>query len=286
MAHNRHISNYGNAFVVKWTIRLAIVLLWSIMSIGCSEKKSEPLPYSIFAVGDTIVYRAGDSTVAKIINQPDIWRIYDSAPRDNHIKTDDRHTLILSLIILTIIAATILIILTIRKNRKINDMAASIKSLNEQSENISEIVSSLVKDKVSVIQTLSDGKNEFNKDERTLSHVEQMENLQNRVASYESKMSQIKDRNNLYSELENSLNLIHDGLMTKIRNSFKGNLKEEDFDIIICIMSGMNASSISFLTGISAPTLRTRKSRYKDKISSLPDSDWKNTALELFSNRR
>lgn len=284
-AGNHSTSPHGRPIATRWFFRTILIFIWGILTIGCSENKQKPEPIRIYTVGDTIIYKQGDSTIQKVIHTNHIRLVHDSSYRDAGIQANDRHILIISLIILALIAATTLIILTIRKNHKIDDLASSIKSLNEQSDNISEIVSALVKDKVSVIRTLSDGKESFDKDERSLSHVEQMENLKRKVESYENQMTRIKDRQNLYSELENTLNIIYGGMMTHLRESLGESLKEEDYNIIACILSGMNSSSISFLTGITAPTLRTRKSRYKSRISSLPDSPWKETALDLFSNK-
>lgn len=284
-AGSRPKPSHGRPIAVRWFFRTVLIVFLGILTIGCSEKKSGHEPLRIYSVGDTLVYKLGDSTVSKRINTDRISLVHDSSDWDVSIKTNDRHILIISLIILALVAATTLIILTIRKNHKIDNLTSSIESLNERSENISEIVSSLVKERVSVIRTLSDGKESFNKDERGLSHVEQMENLKRKVESYENQMTRIKDRQNLYSELENSLNIIYGGMMTHLRESLGESLKEEDYNIIACILSGMNSSSISFLTGITAPTLRTRKSRYKSRISSLPDSPWKETALDLFSNK-
>lgn len=259
--------------------------IWGSILGGCSEKQEEIRPaYKIYTKGDTVFHMIGDSTIFIASTSGDNFHLlYDSSLRDSTIKTKDRHTLLFSLLGLAIIAATVLIILTIRKNRKIDNLASNINSLNEQSRKVSELVSGLMKEKVSIIRTLSDGKRDFNKDERHLSNLDQMENLKKRVESYEGQISEIKNRQNIYDGLESSLNEIHEGVMTKLRKSLEGSLKEEDFNIIACILSRMNASSISFLTGISAPTLRTRKSRYKSRISSLPDSSWKEKVLDLFS---
>jgi len=269
----------------RWILRIVLLVIWGATTTGCSEENKETVPFRIYSKGDTLIYMVGDSVVTKMINGDNFDLVYNSSRRDTSIQTKDRQALIISLILATIIASIVLIILTLRKNHKINNLAISIDKLNRQTENMSEIVSGMMKDKVSIIQTLSDAHTGFNKDERSLSNLDRMENLQKKVKEYENQMSEIKNKGNLYSEIEKTVNTIHGGLMSKLRDAFKETLDEEDFNIIACILSGMSAQSISFLTGISPGTLRTRKSRYKEKISALENTPWKNTVLDLFSGK-
>ena len=269
----------------RWILRIVLLVIWGATTTGCSEDNKETVPYRIYSKGDTLIYMAGDSVITKVIFGDNINEVYNSHFRDTSIQTKDRQALIISLVLAAIIASIVLIILTLRKNHKINKLAISIDKLNRQTENMSEVVSDMMKDKVSVIQTLSDAHNGFNKDERSLSNLDRMENLQKKVTEYENRMSEIKNKGNLYSEIEKTVNTIHGGLMSKLRDAFKDALDEKDFNIIACILSGMSSQSISFLTGISPGTLRTRKSRYKEKISALENAPWKQTALELFSGK-
>ncbi|MBQ9711022.1 MAG: hypothetical protein IJV54_01865 [Bacteroidales bacterium] len=281
VAKNRHpLTALG-----RLILRIVLPVIWVATAAGCSEDNTETVPYRIYSKGDTLIYMSGDSVVTKMINGDNINMVYNSSSRDSSIQTKDRQALIISLVLAAIIASTVLIILTIRKNHKINNLAISIDKQNHQTENMSEIVSGMMKDKVSVIQTLSDAHTGFSKNEKSLSNLDRMENLQKKVTEYENRMSEIKNKENLYSEIEKTVNTIHGGLMSKLRGAFNDTLNEEDFNIIACILSGMSTQSISFLTGISPGTLRTRKSRYKEKISALENAAWKETVLELFSGK-
>ena len=64
-------------------------------------------------------------------------------------------------------------------------------------------------------------------------------------------------------------------MIAKMRKGFgskvkKGDrLKEEDWTILIMILSGISVKTISFFTGIPVSTIGMRKNRYMEKIAGL-----------------
>jgi hypothetical protein len=58
-------------------------------------------------------------------------------------------------------------------------------------------------------------------------------------------------------------------------------MTQEDFDLVPYFFSGMKYKTISYLTGFSEASLRTRKTRIRQKIQGMDDRDAKNKTLFL-----
>ena len=67
--------------------------------------------------------------------------------------------------------------------------------------------------------------------------------------------------------------------MRKARAVLGDSLSETDALLLSCTYAGMLPSSIGFVTGMQPGAVRTRKSRLKGRIESLPDSEEKDLLL-------
>ena len=139
------------------------------------------------------------------------------------------------------------------------------------SRNDSERVLALLNEKVKMVKTLLE-KHDRMKLQQDLSYLDELESLQETVKGYQAYLEELKEDASFLGDLEAALNAGKNGIMRKLREAFRDQMTEKDYEILSYYFSGMDTASISFITGIKPGTLRTRKSRSKDRIRSLPDS--------------
>ena len=74
------------------------------------------------------------------------------------------------------------------------------------------------------------------------------------------------------AELEEVLDIVHDGLFARMRAQFP-KFKESDFDLLRYIYAGFSAQVISVLTGETLTNVYTRKSRLRARIAASQSPD-------------
>lgn len=139
------------------------------------------------------------------------------------------------------------------------------------SRNDSERILALLNEKVTMVKKLLE-KHDQMKLRQGLSYLDELESLQETVKGYHAYLEELKEDASFLGDLESALNAGKNGIMRKLRDAFGDRMTQTDYEILSYYFSGMDTSSISFITGIKPGTLRTRKSRCKDRIRSLPDS--------------
>ena len=143
----------------------------------------------------------------------------------------------------------------------------------------SNAVMDLLRERIDLVKTLLE-KHDAMKQRKHLSYIDELEALQEAVQGYNQYLEELRSDKRFLGDLEKALDAGKDGLMRKTRALFGTRLTEEDYQILSCYFAGLDASTISFITGIKPGTIRTKKSRYKQRIESISDSSLKKLLLE------
>ena len=153
------------------------------------------------------------------------------------------------------------------------------KELRKQAEE-SRLVLSLLKEKVSMISTLSAQHKATLEREEKGSYLDELEAMQAIIKDYHDYLEELRGNLSFMGDLESALNAARDGVMRKARLLLGQNIDEMDYFILACCLAGMKPASISFITNVKPGTIRTKKSRLKARISQMPPSANRDLVLE------
>lgn len=145
----------------------------------------------------------------------------------------------------------------------------------------SQVVISLLKEKVSMVSTLSTlHEVALKRKESQLSYMDELEALQAVVSDYHDYLQELRGNLSFMGDLESALNTGGNGIMRKARYLLGTSIDESDYFILACSLAGMKPTSISFITNVNPGTIRTRKSRIKKRIRQTPPSLDRKLVLE------
>lgn len=251
------------------------------LSVSCHHAPV-PAPTRTIYVADSIIIQRGDTTLCTIVSDSSgpLYHIVESAPR---VATHREMWVAFSGgLVLLVVLSFMFIIRLRRKNLQIGDLAEEIDAINRRSEHIARTVSCLLEDRVSMVQSLAERHSAVLSVSENDPYLTELEKLRNRVSHYDSYMRDLRRQDQFLGELEDALNASDQDIMKKLRGAFGSTLKEDDYRFIACVFAGIGNASIGFVTGLAPGAVRTRKSRYKVRLRSLPDSSDKELFLSVF----
>ena len=154
---------------------------------------------------------------------------------------------------------------------RVSEVEEELQRMKASHEGIAYSVETLVHDKVKNLQRLSDMYFKFenkvaNREYSTREEV---------IESFRRDLNAFRNNKEYITALETRINAQQGNMIAKMRKGFgskekKGDrLKEEDWTILIMILSGISVKTISFFTGIPVSTIGMRKNRYMEKIAGL-----------------
>ena len=240
-----------------------LVVIGVILSVFLSNCGG-PVPYSgtdqghLVMKADTIFSESGDWIAGK--------DLYLSSPRP-HFRTWPFWLAITGLLILS--SGGVLLVRKVYRRRLLRREAEE-----------SEAVMNLVKDRVSMVRTLTTVHDKTVRQNRALSYPDELEFLQETVDSYHTYLEELRKDKSFMSVVEAALNAGKNDVMKKARRLLGESVSEEDFKVLSCFLAGMTPASISFVTGIKPGTIRVKKSRLKEKINATPDHPDKEALLK------
>lgn len=262
------------------------VLAVSLLSLlGCSPKHGQSNQGNrVIYVVDSVIVQNGDSTVAVFAagQGGPMYQIQESGQEAS--RTDLMRVVLGGIVLLGVLSFLFFRSLN-RKKKEIGGLAEEVDAANRRSEDISRAVSLLLEEKVSMVRAITEKHNalQTRKDE---AYINQLEQLRDRVENYDGYLREMRRGNQFLGELEQALNAADQDIMIRLRTVFGSSLKEEDYRFYACVFAGLGNASISFISGLAPGTVRTRKSRYKDKLEALPASEDKELFLRVFENGR
>lgn len=264
-----------------------VFLLFIVLLIppACSSRQKQPAEgITTIYVVDSVIVQKGDSTIAVLAagtNGP----LYQVQKSENEMIRADLMWITSGGILFLGGVALLFFLSMRRKNREIGGLAEEVDAANRRSEDISRAVSLLIEDKVSMVRSITEKHNAM-QTQKEEAYINQLEQLREKVEHYDGYLREMRRGNQFLGELEQALNAADQNIMYRLRTAFGDTLKEEDYRFYACVFAGIGNASISFISGLAPGTVRTRKSRYKDKLEALPASQDKELFLRVFETGR
>lgn len=207
--------------------------------------------------------------------------------------------LILSIVTFIALLSTLIMVVVDRKRqlrekeriirereRKIEEDLALIQEISEElhrtRNNQSEMAKSineLIEEKVAIVKMCADAyeaarkapKKTAKDPYRYLDEVPKVYKT-DQMQSFLDALDGFRKDESLYPLLENSVNKWRDGLMVKLRGACsestmqKPQFSEDDFRILLLLYAGIPDRTVAFLMDMSCSAVRTRKTRYKERL--------------------
>jgi len=146
------------------------------------------------------------------------------------------------------------------------------RKLYEREAAESQAVLALLQDRVHLVKSLAETHEKTVLQNRAVSYHDQLEALQETVRRYHDYLGQLRTDQSFMQNLESALDAGMGKVMTKARHLLGTSISTEDYRVLALYLAGMKPSSISFVTGISPGTLRTKKSRIKGRLEKCTPS--------------
>ena len=196
-------------------------------------------------------------------------------------------TMYLGLLILFLSLLSILLLFRSKKQRdKIMDEMARTSDIRQElltaqgeKKNMARALAMLFENRMMILKTLSD-QYEMLMDSHQKKLYEKGVYLSKDevIASFRSKMLELRDDKNITLSMEETLNIWKEEIMRKFKSVFgadspaKIRMTKEDFDLVPYLFSGMKQRTISYLTGYTEHSIKERKRRIRRKVESLDSS--------------
>ena len=234
------------------------------------------------------VYAQDSSVFAVLAQSVSFYQgdYYHNESRLNAMKVRTR-TMAFGFTLLLLLILVLFLVSRIRKQRErlveemnlAADIRRELSAKQDEAEGMNKAIATLFENRLKILQTLSEQydmledthQRKMRENGRELSREEI-------IASFREKMRDLRRNKDITLSMEETLDAWKDGIMRKFRSIFSENsagavrMTDEDLDLAPYFFSGMNYKTISFFTGYSIASLRTRKSRIRQKIQELDDS--------------
>lgn len=195
--------------------------------------------------------------------------------------TLNKKTIILIIAFAVLISALVLAGVRIwKKNKELTDLIDSLEDTRKSNLSSSEAIAELIEDRANLVRSFINYEKDSSPSEKSLPFLDYVEKLQRITEQYRRTIEAFRNDTSYFQKLEKALDAAKDGIMARFRNMFGSSYSEKDYQIISCLFAGMNPTSISFLTGVKAGTIRVKKTRLIDRIEALPESEEKTALLK------
>jgi len=155
--------------------------------------------------------------------------------------------------------------------KMLNDDLQAAMDKNRAANNI---IFEQINKRVEIIQTLLRQYDSLTvRESKTQSYFDKYEALENIIREHHNVMEDMRFEPVLLDGLEQAVNISMDNIMARVRAYYSGKVKEEDYRILVCTLAGLRPKATGFVTGVSDGTVRTKKSRWLDKIEKISDSE-------------
>jgi hypothetical protein len=160
---------------------------------------------------------------------------------------------------------------------KVEGINQDMMLLQERQKGAGAVLSSLVQDKIRLMQKLTDSYFSWTDEALYLRERMQGKALKEDVISeFRSTLRALRNDEHFIPSLEKTLDISNQNLMTRLRTAFSGTsehkMKEMDFKMLTLFFAGFTPKSISFIMDMTEESVRTRKSRYKKLFLSLGEA--------------
>ena len=190
----------------------------------------------------------------------------------------------------TILFLVILVLFLVSRNRKqrerlmeemdlAEDIRRELSAKQDEAEGMNKAIATLFENRLKILQTLSEQYDTLEDAHQRKVREKGCELSRDEIiASFREKMRDLRKNKDITLSMEETLDAWKDGIMRKFREILSGDsagaarMTDEDIALAPYFFSGMNYKTISFFTGYSIASLRTRKLRIRQKIQELDDN--------------
>lgn len=193
--------------------------------------------------------------------------------------------LVCALLGVSLLAVILIAVILLRKRKqqivdemeKVEGINQDMMLLQERQKGAGAVLSSLVQDKIRLMQKLTDSYFSWTDEALYLRERMQGKALKEDVISeFRSTLRALRNDEHFIPSLEKTLDISNQNLMTRLRTAFSGTsdhkMKEMDFKMLTLFFAGFTPKSISFIMDMTEESVRTRKSRYKKLFLSLGEA--------------
>lgn len=162
---------------------------------------------------------------------------------------------------------------------QINEISDELQSSRTNRSDMAVTINNLLKEKISIVKLCADayervknGPRVNPKDPYRYLDDDPINNKTLQVNQFLKALESFREDESLFSLLEDGVNKWRDNLMVKLRSACpvdsdgKPQLTEEDFRMLMLFYAGIPDRSVAFLMNLSYATVRTRKTRYKQRL--------------------
>ena len=169
--------------------------------------------------------------------------------------------------------------LIIDEMSRTGEIQQELDMMKVRNEEMDNVIATLFENRIKILQTLSDQYELL--EESQNSRIRENRNGMSKdeiISSFRNNMRDLRKDHDIALSMEGILDSWKDGIMKKLQivfgeDSHSGvKMTQDELNIAPYFFSGMNYKTISYLTGYSEPSLRVRKTRFKQKIQMLDDS--------------
>ena len=186
--------------------------------------------------------------------------------------------LLVSFMLIIILAAFSLLkkrkVQILEEMEKVEGLSQDMQLLQEKQKGAGAILSSLVQDKICLMQKLTDSYFSWTDEALYLRERLQGKSLKEDVISeFRSTLRSLRNDEYFIPSLEKTLDINNQNIMSRLRATFSGasehKMKDMDFKLLTLFFAGFTPKSISFIMDMTEESVRTRKSRYKKLFQSM-----------------
>lgn len=160
---------------------------------------------------------------------------------------------------------------------KVEGISQDMQLLQEKQKGAGAILSSMVQDKIRLMQKLTDSYFSWTDEALYLRERLQGKSMKEDVISeFRSTLRSLRNDEHFIPSLEKTLDINNHNLMSRLRAEFSGasdhKMKDMDFKLLTLLFAGFTPKSISFIMDMTEESVRTRKSRYKKLFQSMDEA--------------
>ena len=274
-----------------------VLLVFLQIVVCCSLDKGKwRQDYNTIYYSDSVLTTKGDSVNTVMAAAPGN-QIVSIVVNDKYRREQERRLWLAGILSVLFLGSLAVLIYSLLKRRlirqlrtdleektgTIGQMREEIKSLDKKSDAISETLDNILKQNIETIRKLTDESQALDRKENTDYYPDKLEELQGKIDSIRLAMDRMHNKVPIQEGLEKTLDATKDGIMSKVRKAFGDSLDESDYQILSGVFAGLTAKEIGFITGLAPGTVRTRKSRLKDRVMGLPEDQDRDSILDYFS---
>lgn len=198
--------------------------------------------------------------------------------RSQHLLSALIMVLLLILLALSIVMLRYRRLQVEREMSRVEDLVRDIKLLQAGKKQSDSILSTLVQEKIHNMTRLTDTYFSWT-DEAIHQRESRMGNIRKEeiIRQFREELMSLRSDEFFLLSIEESLNQSRDEIMRRIRYDFSGlrqgwpKFKDSDFQILILFFASFSSKSISFFMDMTDEAVRSKKKRFKQQFSALPE---------------